>query len=765
MNIHTFSEPGVRVRFNPASIFRLIACVLLLFASASGFSHGIVQPNPDADLERLTQTLAALNARYHSADSKGRTQLLAELQSAAAERRQSLAALIQDNPGEVLRLALPDVLRAGMPAAVQQYLERQASLEGELEVLHVDDKTPQQSHYRYFLNLSSGEHYSMHFADHAPELLTGSRVRVRGVLLKGAGSTDLGETAGAMAADAEPGIETLAAGGTSSSTLATTSTTALPNTFGAQNTLVILVNFSDKATQPYTIDTARKVVFTTTSNFDLENSFQQTSLTGDVVDWKTIALSSTVCDYNTLASQAKQAATNAGYVLSNYTRYVYAFPDNACTWWGLGSVGGKPSQAWINGSLAVKVVGHEMGHNFGLYHAHTLECGTATLGATCTTNDYGDTQDMMGGSASGHFNTFEKERLGWLNYGTSPAITTVLTGGDYWLDPYETAPGANAKALKILKSTDPTTGKKTWYYVEYRQAIGFDSFLSSNSNVLNGVVVRTGSESSGNTSNLLDISPTSPASFNFPALALGQSFNDPDAGVTIVPTWMNGSNAIVNVSFGPLACVQAKPTLTLSPSASQWLPPGASATFTLNVTNKDNSACGASAFNLGAAGPSGWTGNFAQAMLSLVPGASASTTLTVTSPAATADGFYTIPVTASNSTDASYGASSSATVVIASTLNVTAATDKMSYSRSQSVIATTLVYANGSPVANAAVTFTFTKANGNVVTVNAATGANGAATATLRLGRKDPTGVYSVRADAKMNNAIFGSATANFTVQ
>jgi len=64
----------------------------------------------------------------------------------------------------------------------------------------------------------------------------------------------------------------------------------------------------------------------------------------------------------------------------------------------------------------------------------------------------------------------------------------VQTNGTYAIDPYESA-GTNPKALKVLKSTDPTTGSKTWYYIEYRQAIGFDNFLSTNSNVLNGVVI------------------------------------------------------------------------------------------------------------------------------------------------------------------------------------------------------------------------------------------------------------------------------------
>jgi hypothetical protein len=107
--------------------------------------------------------------------------------------------------------------------------------------------------------------------------------------------------------------------------------------------------------------------------------------------------------------------------------------------------------------------------------------------------------------------------------------------------------------LKILKSTDPTTGKKTWYYVEYRQAIGFDSFLSGNSNVTNGVVVHTGSESSGNSGYLLDMTPESGSSiyddWQDPALVVGQSFSDPDSGVTITPLSVSSMSATVSVRF------------------------------------------------------------------------------------------------------------------------------------------------------------------------------------------------------------------------
>ena len=59
-----------------------------------------------------------------------------------------------------------------------------------------------------------------------------------------------------------------------------------------------------------------------------------------------------------------------------------------------------------------------------------------------------------------HYSAFQKERLGWLAYGVSPLISPVEVDGTYTLYPYE-ADGTGANALKILKSTDPTTGKRS----------------------------------------------------------------------------------------------------------------------------------------------------------------------------------------------------------------------------------------------------------------------------------------------------------------
>jgi len=128
--------------------------------------------------------------------------------------------------------------------------------------------------------------------------------------------------------------------------------------------------------------------------------------------------------------------------------------------------------------------------------------------------------------------------------------------------------------VKILKSVDPTTGQRTWYYVESRQASGFDAFLTDPSigveNVTTGVLVHTGSEASGNSSNLLDMTPTTPMYYLWydPALAVGQTFTDPDTGLTITASWVNATGAGVTVKLGGSST--AAPSVLVSTNQSSY---------------------------------------------------------------------------------------------------------------------------------------------------------------------------------------------------
>jgi hypothetical protein len=308
--------------------------------------------------------------------------------------------------------------------------------------------------------------------------------------------------------------------------------------------------------------------------------------------------------------------------------------------------------------MATHTVAHELGHAFGLLHSHLLYCGSAaTIGSNCSVSEYGDILDVMGASqpASPHYNSFQKERLGWLNFGTSPSITTVQANGTYGVNAYELT-GSGPNALKILKSTDPTTGAKTWYYVEARQALGFDGFLTDGTcsscytqNETNGVLVHTGTDGEGNSSDLLDMTPATQtfAWWFDPSLAVGQSFVDPTAGVTLTTDWVTPTAAAVDVQF---------------------------------------------------------------------------------------------------------------------TGAVVVATNQPSYFPGQTVSTMATALYAGAPVSNIAVSFTVTKANGNVVTGSATTGRNGTALYKLKLNLTDPAGTYLAGAATTIKGNAH-NASVNFSVQ
>jgi hypothetical protein len=667
----------------------------MLGASFAGSEHiGHAAPTTEQGAKSATQRLLALGAEYRAASPDRQAVLLPALESAAQQRAAGITQLAVEDPGALLRIALPASLRQSLPLQIQPDLEEQTTVDGTLEVIHSDDFTNRVATFNYYLVTPSGQRIGLRFAQGEPTQLSGAVIRANGV------------RAGDQLA--------LASNTAGSYTVVSSSTTAQT---GAKTVATILFNFQNNATQPFAPSYAQDVVFTATTSaraYYQESSFGTLSIggkldpvNGDVFGWYTISSGNTSCDYSTWASQANTAAQAAGVSLSGYTNIIYMFPKtSACSWSGLGTLGG--SQTWINGlstSLLVGVteVAHELGHNFGAHHANRYVCTDTSgqrvaISSACSSVEYGDAYDVMGSSANrqmdNHPNNFHKGQEGFLNAGNTLAVTTA---GTYTLAPQETST-SGVQVIRVPRSSSQ------YYYLEYRQPAGvFDQFGTEpnalESNVTAGVTIRLGPAYSTTTQSLLlDTTPNTYSivgtDFHDPALTVGRTFTDPSTGVNVTTLSADASGASVKVAFGGATCVAANPVVGLTP-AGQWGTPGQTVSYTLSVTNNDGTACPTSTFAVSPSLPAGWTQSPASVSLPVVPGGSAMATVQITSPGTAPADFYNLTETAVASATGSSG-SASASYNIAAT----------STSATPSSTPTAVASATSTPVATATATST-----------------------------------------------------------
>jgi hypothetical protein len=550
----------------------------------------------------------------------------------ARERRAAVAALIQSNPQRALELAVPIGLRRALPKAVVELLEERVSARGSLAVLGALAEPGREGEVRPVVRVArvNGESYDAFvygkrlgettrwdlslqgivvdrlFAVHEspvrvlepeeaqsftalsrdalcaisgnPSTLNqqATAVELAGQVIFLCGSNHLG--------DLEKRVS--AAEGDSAPTGGFTSDDpeASAWTEGEKRLIVIRIDFPDLTGISLT-DSGITNLVNGLDNFYREMSFGRASFarlgTGSEHTPvfrmpRNASYYGTNNYYDALRSDARNAASAAGYTLGNFDRDVICFGAvPGWGWAGLGYIGAAGT--WLRNSFGTGVAAHELGHNWGLNHANYWDTsGRSVIGAG-TSVEYGDSFDTMGSASAGnnHFNTRYKSYLNWL---TASEVQTVSSSGTYRIFAHDNTNSTGLRALKIARDAS------TNYWVEFRQK------FTSNKWMMSGAGIRR-AMNGNQRSELLDTTPGSTDAKNDSAVVIGRTFSDVPVGIHVTPIRKGGTSpesldVVVNLGTFP---GNVDPSVAVSATATA-VAVNATVTFTASAADANGDA-------------------------------------------------------------------------------------------------------------------------------------------------------------------------------
>ncbi|SDX03922.1 Repeat domain-containing protein [Arthrobacter sp. cf158] len=130
------------------------------------------------------------------------------------------------------------------------------------------------------------------------------------------------------------------------------------------------------------------------------------------------------------------------------------------------------------------VMSHEFGHVIGMMHADALQCGSGAsdvgvnsngqfTDSSCYIREYGDTTDIMGAA---QWNSPVISSTFWDYGGLGRGDEIRDIGVAAGVKSYTLKPWGGTEAQRAIKFTDPVS--REVYYLELRQPVGYDSYLS-----------------------------------------------------------------------------------------------------------------------------------------------------------------------------------------------------------------------------------------------------------------------------------------------
>jgi len=187
-------------------------------------------------------------------------------------------------------------------------------------------------------------------------------------------------------------------------------------TQGNKSLLYMRLNFPDDLTEPISEADAYKVM-DKVNDYYTEQSYNETSLTTTVTPLLTVPQTKdwySTAGPGALLADAREIARRAGFETDNYDRDIVSFTSvPGYDFGGLAFVRGKG--VWLQSSSAGVAI-HELGHNYGLWHANSWTASGDSVVGPGSHVEYGNVFDTMGNASGGanQFNAAFKNQLDWL---------------------------------------------------------------------------------------------------------------------------------------------------------------------------------------------------------------------------------------------------------------------------------------------------------------------------------------------------------------